>query len=151
MSAWDEIDEPVLRWLLAQDSNPDWRGRSEELPHAPTPAPTFRDDLNSRQVDEALERLAGHGLISGQRETTNAYAFWIKLRLTASGLVLLGEWPDLDRVSGARGLATVLSELAGETADPEDKRALRKAAGAVTQLGEAIVTSALESVGGELA
>ncbi len=82
---------------------------------------------------------------------TTHYARWSQLRLTAHGLVLLGEWPDLDRVASAQGLTVLLAELAEEAGDTDDKKALRMAAGAVGRLGEGIVSSTVESLGTELA
>ena len=153
MSTWDEIDEVVLRWLLAQDSNPKWRGITGSLPlnPAPKPAPRFGDELDTRQVDEALTRLSGYGLVDGKREATMSDVTWTHLRLTARGLIVLGEWPDLDRVTGAHGLVVLLAELADERVERGDQVALRKAAGTVQRLGEDIVSSTFESVGGELA
>jgi len=152
VSTWDEIDEVVLRALLAKDGDSSWRGITGSLPLHPEPKPTsvLGDGLDSRQVDEALGRLRGYGLIAGEREPTMSDVTWAHLRVTAGGLIILGEWPDLDRVAGAQGLVVVLSELAAEAEDGEDRKALRKAAGSVQRLGEEIVSSTLESVGSEL-
>ncbi len=90
-------------------------------------------------------------MIEAERGETTHYAIWSRLRVKADGLIILGEWPDLDRVASAQGVVTLLTELAAETTSPEDQKSLRKAAGAVGRLSEEIVNSALESVGGELA
>lgn len=128
-------------------------GRTDNLVFRPTPQPqaTFDSDLDARQVDEALTRLYGHGLIEGVRGATTHYAHWSQLRLTAQGLILLGEWPDLDRVASAQGLTVLLAELAEEASDADDKKALRQTAGAVGRLGEGIVNSTVASLGEELA
>ncbi len=153
VSTWDAVDDLVLRWLFAQDSNPDWDGRLRDLVLRPTPEPqtAFDDDLDARQVDEALTRLKGYGLLVGERHETTHYAYWSQLRLTADGLVVLGEWPDLDRVASAQGMVALLTELAEEATDTEDQRALRKAAGSIGRLGDAVVNSVLESAGSQIA
>jgi hypothetical protein len=153
MSTWDEVDERVLRWLFEQDSNPDWGGRTDNLVlrPAPEPQPAFAGDLDARQVDEALTRLQGYDLIAGERGATTHHAYWSRLRVKAKGLILLGEWPDLDRVASAQGLTVLLVELANEAQDPDDRTALRRTAGAVGRLGDGIVNSTIESLGGELA
>jgi hypothetical protein len=152
MSTWDEVDELVLRWLFAQDANPDWAGRTDNLMLRPSPEsqPAFGGELDARQVDEALTRLQGFDLIVGERGATTHYAHWSRLRVTARGLILLGQWPDLDRVASAQGLTVLLAELANEAEDPDEKKALRQTAGAVGRLGETIVNSAVESLGSEL-
>lgn len=153
MAVWDEIDDRVLRWVLDRDADSDWQGRTENLVFRPEPESqaAFRGDLDARQVDEALTRLYGHGLIAGDRGATAHYAYWSQLRLTAHGLILLGEWPDLDRVASAEGLAVPLTELADEASNAEDTKALRQTAGAIGRLGEGIVNSTVASVGKELA
>jgi hypothetical protein len=153
VGTWDEIDEPVLRWLLAQEADPGWTGMLRDLALRPKlePQSAFDGDLDSLQVDKALTRLRDHGLIAAEREETTHYAIWSQLRVKADGLIILGEWPDLDRVASAQGVVTLLTELAAETSNPEDQKSLRKAAGAVGRFSEGIVNSALESVGGELA
>ena len=153
MSTWDEIDERVLRWLLTQDSDPKWQGRTENLVFRPQeePRPEFDGALDSRQVDDALRRLHDHGLIDGTRGATTHYAYWSQLRVTANGLIILGHWPDLDRVASYQGLTTLVARLAEQTEDQSDKAALRQTAGAIGRLGEDVVESALESLGGELA
>ncbi len=136
MTTCDEVDDLVLRWLFAQDQNPDWNGRTENLTLRPAPEPqlAFDGELDRRQVDEALKRLHSYGLIVGERGATTHYAYWSQLRVTADGLILLGQWPDLDRVASAQGLTVLLSELAGEATDPDDQKALRQTAGAVARL-----------------
>jgi hypothetical protein len=153
MAVWDEVDDRVLRWLLDRDADPEWGGRTDNLLFRPAPEPqaTFENDLDARQVDEALSRLHGHGLIAGVRGATTHYEYWSQLRLTAQGLILLGEWPDLDRVASAQGLTVLLAELADEASEEDDKKALRQTAGAIGRLGEGIVSSTVASVGKELA
>jgi hypothetical protein len=153
MSTWDEVDDVVLRWLFAQDSDPSWEGVTDKLVFRPTPEPqaAFGGELDSRQVDEALTRLRDHGLIAGDRSPTTHHVRWWGLRVTADGLIVLGQWPDLDRVASAQGLVVLLSELASDAQDDVDRKALRQAAGAVGRLGEGIIDSTVESLGSDLA
>jgi hypothetical protein len=152
MSTWTEIDECVLRWLLDQDSNPDWDGRIKLVVHGESQS--FRDlngEIDSRQADEALTRLHSYDLIAGVRTGTVIVALWSGLRLAPRGLILLGEWPDLDRVASLEGLQAVFAGLANQAEDAGDRTALRRTAGAIGRLGEGIVDSAIESLGEELA
>lgn len=153
MSTWDEIDELVLRWLLAQEADPHWTGMIRDLVMRPEPEPqpAFDGELDALQVDEALTRLAEHGFIAGDRNETTHYAIWSDLRVKADGLIVLGEWPDLNRVATAQSIVALLAELAIEASDPDYKKALRKAAGVVDRLGEDIIGSTLDTLGGELA
>lgn len=152
MSTWTEIDERVLRWLLDQDSNPDWAGRIKLIVYGqPQPFPDLNGELDSRQADEALTRLHGHGLLAGVRTGTVMAAFWSGLRLAPRGLILVGEWPDLDRMASLEGLQAVFGGLAKQAEDAGDRTALRRTAGAIGRLGEGIVGSTIESLGEELA
>ena len=94
MTIWSDIDEPVLRWLVAWSDDPEWRSRMLELPvYQPEDCTDeLKLSLDSRQVHEALTRLRDYGLITGELHLTEC-AIWSHLRLTADGLVLLGEWP----------------------------------------------------------
>lgn len=152
MSTWNRVDERVLRWLLEQDSNPDWLGQIDQLTlHAqPEPRPEFSGELDSREVDETLTRLLSYDLIAGVRGETVSFAHWARLRLTDRGLIVLGQWPDLDRAASFEGLTVLIARLAERVTDEGDKTALRQTAGAIGRLGEGIVDSALESLGGEL-
>jgi hypothetical protein len=153
VSTWDQVDERVLRWLLDQDDNPNWRGQTGTLTMRPEPEPQpdFDGELDAREVDEALTRLKGHGLIAGEQIATTHYTRWSMLRLTAHGLIVLGQWPDLDRVASVQGITVMLARLAESVDDPGDQKALRQTAGAIGRLGEAIFDAAAESVGGQLA
>jgi hypothetical protein len=152
VSTWDEVDERVLRWLLDQDSNPGWDGRIKLVVYGqPQPFQNLNGEIDSRQADEALTRLHSHGLIAGVRTGTAMAAFWSGLRLAPRGLILLGEWPDLDRVASLEGLQAVFAGLAKQAEDAGDRTALRRTAGAIGRLGEGIVDSTIESLGEELA
>jgi hypothetical protein len=55
-----------------------------------------RDDATATH---ALDRNLSYGLIDGQAADALQETTWSKLRLTARGLIVRGEWPDLDRGS----------------------------------------------------
>lgn len=151
MSTWTESDEPVLRWLQAEVPSflPEtWHLRlglrdsvepSEEVP-----------ELNTEQVDQALTRLQEHGLIAGKRQETIGYASWSGLRVTARGLQVLGEWPDLDQLTSAVGIKMLLNELAQSAGDPEDQGALRRMVGVIGEVGEGVALSTLNAAAGDL-
>jgi hypothetical protein len=148
-TTWSEIDEPVLHWLLARDEDEGWTGRLQlPLRPQPEPRPEIGPALDSRQVDEGLHRLLDHGLIDGER-TDAGYARWTRLRLRARGLILLGEWPDLDSVASFNGLQALVAILAEQATNYEDQSALRRTAGAIGRLGEGIVESTITSVATE--
>jgi hypothetical protein len=151
MSTWTESDEPVLRWLQEQGSSflPEtWhlqlglRDSVEPSDEAP--------GLNSEQMDQALTRLLGHGLIAGRRQETIGYASWSGLRITARALQVLGEWPDLDQLTSAVGMKMLLNELAKSAADPEDQGALRRMVGIIGEVGEGIALSTLNTAAEDL-
>jgi hypothetical protein len=139
MSTWQDVDQPVLRWVLERSDEPEWYATILRLKLRPE-AEAFDEiddcDLDSIKVDEALIRLEGHGLIAGQRSETVAYSIWSQLRVTADGLIVEQEWPDLDRAASFEGIRVILAKLAQEQADAEDGSALRQAAGALGSLGE---------------
>jgi hypothetical protein len=148
VNTWAGIDQRVLRWVLEQSDAPEWRSRIIELTLRPEPEPCaeFDGGPNTLQMDEALLRLRGYGLTAGNRHETEA-AIWSHLRITADGLILLGEWPDLDRVASFEGVQVMLAALAKKAEDPDDKSALRRTAGAIGRLGQGVVETELESLG----
>src|SRR5438105_3780651 len=106
--------------------------------------------LDNAEVDTALVRLADHMLIAGNRGETTGYARWTSLRLRADGLILLGEWPDLDRIASATGLQTLIAALAEDAEDAEDRTALRRTAGAVGRLEAAVPPAMVAEIVGRL-
>jgi len=151
MSTWTESDEPTLRWLRDQGSSflPEtWNlqlglRQSVELA-AEVPG------LDSEQMDRALTRLHEHGLIDGRRQETTGYASWSGLRITARGMQVLGEWPDLDQLTSAVGMKMLLDELAKSAADTEDQGALRRMVGVIGEVGEGVALNALNTAAGDL-
>jgi hypothetical protein len=155
MSTWSESDEPVLRWLREQGSSflPETWNLKLGLRRSVEP-PDEVPGLSSEQMDQALTRLLEHGLIDGRRQETIGYAFWSGLRMTARGMQVLGEWPDLDQLTSAVGMKMLLNELAKSATDTEDQGALRRMVGVIGEVGEGIALStlntAVEDLGGEL-
>jgi hypothetical protein len=94
--------------------------------------------LSSREVFESLGRLKSHGLVDGEAGPPLPSSYWMKLRVTAQGWVVLGEWPDLDRVATAASLQGLLRALADD-APGEDRDALTRAAGAVGRTADEVV------------
>lgn len=94
--------------------------------------------LSSRDVHESLKRLVTHGFVAGSSDVPIESATWWKLRVTASGWIMLGEWPDLDRVASAASIHGLLDALADEA--PEEKRgALKRAAGVISRTADEVV------------
>lgn len=140
MALWDDIDEPVLRWvsclppILDQDRTYDFAVHdaleSQDVP-----------GLRSDDVHNSLGRLRDYGLIKAECTEDNSGAKWYSLRVTADGLVVLGQWPDIDRVTSVTGLQFLLQQFADAADDNEERSALRRAMGAVGRLGGDIVKS----------
>lgn len=146
VTTWSEIDEPVLCWLLERDVDPEWKG-SIQLTLRPQPEAVVElGGLDTAQIDAALLRLQDHMLIAGHRSEAIGYSRWSRLRLRAEGLILLGEWPDLDRIASATGLQALLAALAEQAEDAGQQGDLRRTVGAIGRLGEAIVEDTMASV-----
>src|SRR5918994_631209 len=98
MARWDEVDVRVLRWAFAESpSLPRWYYQFETDP--PEEIPEL-DGLPGDEFDRSLTRLHGYGLIDGQRaQMMMGTTRWSNVRITALGLIALGEWPDLDRLT----------------------------------------------------
>ena len=87
----------VLRWVTDL-SEP----ASLELSISLREPPEFRvlPRFSDRDLDQALELLAAEGFIAGDRgEGDGSQSWWSDLRVTASGLVELGEWGTQDAQS----------------------------------------------------
>lgn len=110
-TVWDRVDEPILRWVASlgsvMDSTPTQVHLELREPER------FRDvaDLTSRDVQRSLLRLRSHGLIDGTESAAMGNSTWSRLRVTAAGLIVLGEWHDLDRVATASSLHELLRAL----------------------------------------
>jgi hypothetical protein len=105
--------------------------------------------LTSGDVQKALLRLRSHGLIDGTEIAAFGNSTWTRLRVTAPGLIVLGEWPDLDRVASAAALHRLLRELSDD-APEEDQTALRRAAGVVARTADDVLRGTAADVAGSL-
>jgi hypothetical protein len=137
-SLWERVDEPVLRWVASLPPSLNADVYDLEL-REPEPFDPIRG-LDSREVDESLRRLLSHGLIDGRAADAFQTTMWSSLRLTAYGLVILGEWPDLDRVATAAALHRILSALADD-ANEDSSAALRRAAGVISRTSDDVLRS----------
>jgi DNA-binding PadR family transcriptional regulator len=150
-TTWTESDEPTLRWLRDQGPSflPEPWSLELGLRRSVEPSEAV-PGLDSAQMDQALTRLREHGLIDGQRNETIGYAFWSGLRITARGMQVLGEWPDLDHLTSAVGIKMLLDELAKSAVDAEDQGALRRMVGVIGEIGEGIALNTLNTAAGEV-
>jgi hypothetical protein len=126
---WNRVDEPILGWVASLGSGLGSRATQVNLelepqPFAPVPG------LTSQDAHESLLRLRSYGLIDGREAAAFGNSTWSSLRVTARGLIVLGEWPDLDRVATAASLHQLLRALSEDAPEP-DQTALRRAAGVV--------------------
>lgn len=143
---WERVDEPILRWVaslgsvLDSDTQVNLELREPER-FEPVPG------LTSRDVQESLRRLRSHELIEGGEAAAFGNSTWTRLRVTAAGLVVLGEWPDLDRVANAASLHRLLRALSDD-APEADQSALRKAAGVVGKYGDEVLRGTAADVAG---
>src|SRR4051794_26638780 len=109
---WDRVDLPVLEWVAEAAYDLRWRfdrGKpTDELP-----------ELSGDEVDAALRRLEDHGLVAKlERVETIGFFEWIRLRPTADGLRVLGEWPPTEEADMGAALVVLLRSLAAEEAEP---------------------------------
>jgi hypothetical protein len=126
-STWDRVDDRVLRWVATLPpafTNQEIVELSVRPPRPFDPIP----GLDTQEVGESLRRLGDAGLVSGKTE----YGDWWELRLAPRGLIYLGEWPDVDLVASTVALHRLLN-AAAEDALPEERDALRRAAGVVSR------------------
>jgi hypothetical protein len=144
-TTWTEIDERVLRWVFSQPPTLDQQSEIPEYPTwEPVPFPEL-EGLDTRQVSEALHRLKSHGLIAGGDDDMGRSTLWWRLRPTAFGLRVLGEWPDLDQVASALSLRNVLLELSKD-APARGQKALKRAAGLLGRTSAEVVRDALSEL-----
>jgi hypothetical protein len=141
------VDLPVLRIVAGIDYAAHWRfGRDE--------APDELPELRGEELDGALRRLEEHGLITaGDRREAIGYFLWSRLRPTADGWRVLGEWPPSAKADMGIALVHVLRALAEQSEEGEAKP-LRRAAGAAGRLAGNVVFDVakgeIRRVGGEL-
>lgn len=146
---WDRVDEPLLRWVASLGS---------VMGSAPTqvqlelrePEP-FEEvpGLTSRDVQRSLLRLRSHALIDGTESAAMGNSTWSRLRVTAAGLIVLGEWPDLGRVATAASLHRLLRALS-EDAPEEERAALRRTAGSIARTADEVLRGTAADIAGAM-
>jgi hypothetical protein len=88
---WERVDLPVLRFVAGCEYAAQWQFNRHE-PTDEIPA------LTGTELDGALRRLEGYGLIRGGRREASGYFRWWRLRPTPDG------WRVLEGVAaGERG------------------------------------------------
>ena len=94
---WKDLELPALRWV--HETPPEDAGgiSTGEMNLGGEGPAAVLPELTDSQLDEALRRLRQHGLIAGERGETSHLAYWLHLRVTATGLRVLGEWPPARR------------------------------------------------------
>lgn len=129
---WEELELPVLRWVLeAGEDQLDLTHGSLTTPLAPA--------LTDDQVHDALSRLRGHRLISGEAHEGSGATWWMKLDMRPDGLRVLGEWPPAEAAALNAALARVLRELGAGLSDEQDATAARRAGSAVSKMSGDVV------------
>lgn len=129
--AWEELELPVLRWVhefFPEDTT--LLSPSERFEHLP--------NLTGDEVDDALRRLQGHGLIEGKRQATSGPIYWTWLRPTGNGLRVLAEWPPAEEAALNEVLAEVLRRLADDLPE-EEATAARRAGSAARRFSKQAV------------
>ncbi len=133
---WERIDEPVLRWVATLPPSLEMKLYEFKVSE-PEPFAAI-DGLQSDEVHMSLHRLLSHGLIDGDPAPPANQAIWGKLRVTAFGWIVLGEWPDLDRVATAASVTSLLRAL-GDQAPEMERGALLRAAGVISRTADEVV------------
>jgi hypothetical protein len=144
---WDRVDEPMLRWVASLGS---LMGSTPAQVHLELGEPKPFDEvpgLTSRDAQRSLLRLRSHGLIDGTESAAMGNSTWSRLRVTASGLIVLGEWPDLSRVATAASLHRLLRALS-EDAPEEERTALRRTAGSIARTADEVLRGTAADIAG---
>ena len=133
---FEQLEEPVLRWVF--EHGDDGTGN---LPFGSTEAFAGIGEVTQAQVADAIRRLQEHGLVAGTGPVvTNAYDRWERLRPTADGLRVLGEWPPAEGAAVNVALARILRGLADTDGVTDDEcGAAKRAAGSLSQMAGDVV------------
>ena len=144
---WERVDERVLGWVASLPPSLDVdlirceEREPEPFEHIP--------EIDSRTVSESLRRLISYGLVDGRPSESMQSTTWSRLRLTAHGLIVRGEWPDLDRVASAASIHRLLRAVA-EHAPEEERSALVRAAGVVARTADEVLRGTAADVAGTI-
>jgi hypothetical protein len=141
--AWEDLELPALHWLHTSPPEDVGGVSTGEMHLGGENAAEVLPELTDSQVDQALRRLAQHGLIVGERGETSHLVYWVHLRLTANGLRVLGEWPPAEGAAINDALAAVLRQLAPELPD-DDATAARRAGSALAKMSAGAVYDVLK-------
>lgn len=152
-------DERALRWVITEYRRAG-RYDFEYETNPPQPIPEL-DRMLSTDLQTSLWRLHQFGLIHADapadpncracvvadlpRNATVGTMSWSRLGPTASGLIALGEFPDLDHITSPQGIRAVLDALANWAPEEAASR-LRKAAGLFEQMDDDVLRATLASV-----
>jgi len=140
---WERIDEPVLRWVATLPPSLGMDFYELDL-REPQPFEAI-PDLDSKEVHDSLRRLTSYGLVASSLSLAGHDALWKAPRVTSSGWIVLGEWPDLDRVATAASLHQLLRALA-DNAPKEERGALLRAAGVVSHTADDVLRATATDV-----
>jgi hypothetical protein len=143
-NTWDDVDFPVLRWVF--EASRVEEAESGDLGHDSDELSVVAG-VSKRDLHAGLSRLHDYGLVEGINDATFAFQFWVRLRPTAQGLRVLGEWPPASAAEMNDAVVLMLRELAEQSDDPDEQKVYRRAAGAVGKFGASVV---LETAKGEL-
>ncbi len=136
--SWDRLELPVLRWSLELPTFAQVElFRSEPVEGLP--------GLAGEQVDDALRRLEGDGLLVGHRVEGAGAFYWDGPRPTAKGLRLLGEWPPAEETSLQEVLAAALQRLAEDLPDQEQASVARRGGSGVTKMAGGVANDTLKA------
>jgi hypothetical protein len=148
---WEALELPVLQWVLRNGDN-----GTGELPHRSAEPFAGVPEVTQAQAHEALTRLQEFGLVTGEPVETSDYTQWPRVRPTANGLRVLGEWPPQDSAAVQAALVAVLRSIADELPEEQAEQAgaLRRAAGGVGRFTKEVFTGValgqLQGLGGDL-
>lgn len=151
MTEWEQVDEPVLRWVAALPFSYAESARLIELHDGEsTPDAPELQGLDWKQIDASLHRLRERGFIAGTPTEYGATSghIWSRLRIRTQGLLLIDEWPNFDQIATALGVRLLLHAIAEATTDPADKSMLERAANIAGNIGDGVIRGTAGSLGG---
>lgn len=140
---FEELELPVLRWSLELPAF----AQVELLRGEPAEGvPSLTGD----QVDDALRRLEGEGLLVGGRVEGAGAFHWDGPRPTAHGLRVLGEWSPTEEASLQEVLAAALQRLAEDLPDEGQASVARRGGSGFARMAGGVVerTPSRPSCGG---
>ena len=152
-------DERVLRWVFTEYGRGHGGYDFEYDTNPPQPVPEL-DGMLSTDLQTSLWRLHQYGLIHAdapadpnclacpadvRQNAMVGKVSWSRLGPTASGVIALGEFPDLGRVMSAEGIRAVLDALA-TWASEEGASRLRTAARLVEPVDDDVLRATMANV-----